>query len=180
MVRRIFVLLSLVTVAACGSPAEDDASASSSESAYSSGAWQKMVTCNGGAAVLDADTGERRQVQLVIRDPNAINWLTGRVGMQLGPLDRGNGRELVVRGWTDNGVFSPADFRSMGAPLGGGDAQVFRDGAGIKIVFRHDDGVQGGYCTDNQGGWEGGCIGGWAGGTRVMRELANWYFDDCR
>ncbi len=179
MLRRIFVFASLFTFA-CGSPPSGDPSAST-DSAYSSGQFQKMLTCNGGAAVLDADTGERRQVQFVIRDPNAINWLTGQVGMQLGPLNRGNGRELIVSGRSDNGLFSPGDFHSMSQPfIDAGDAQVFRDGRGIKVVFRRDDGVQGGFCTDNQGGEPGGCIGGWAGGTRVYHELANWYFDDCR
>jgi hypothetical protein len=92
----------------CAAPAE---TADSTEAAL--GTWETTLTCNGGAAVLDVDPGERRQLQFVIRDPNAINYLTGAVGLQYGPLNRGNGRELIVAGWSDQGVFSPSNFQAF-------------------------------------------------------------------
>src|SRR5262249_33748362 len=83
-----------VCASACAASGEE--APASSEAAL--GQWQTMMTCNGGAAVLDVDPGERRQAQFVIRDANAINYLTGAVGLQFGPLNRGNGRELIVAG----------------------------------------------------------------------------------
>jgi hypothetical protein len=177
----ISCVVSLATMAGCAAPTSDaEPSTDTSEAAYSSGTWQRLVTCNGGAAVLDVDTGERRQLQLDIRDANAVNYLTGQIGMQLGPLNRGNGRELIVGGWSNNGAFSRGDFHAFSAPMATvGAAYVYREGKGIRVKFEHDDGIQGGFCTDNLGGFEGGCLGGWAGGTRVSHELANWYFDSC-
>lgn len=180
--RLLLSVAALSATAGCSVPTEDAGpGVDTSEAAYSSGTYQKLVTCNGGAAVLDVDTGERRQLQFVIRDANAINYLTGQIGMQLGPLNRGNGRELIVRGWSKNGAFSAGDFHALSSPISTvGNVYVYREGSGIRVKFERDGGVEGGYCTDNLGGFEGGCLGGWAGGRRVSHELANWYFDDCR
>ena len=102
-------------------------------------------------------------------------------GMQLGPLNRGNGRELIVSGWSNDSAFSAGDFHAFSSTIiNVGAVYVYREGNGIRVKFERDDGMQGGFCTDNLGGFEGGCLGGWAGGTRVTHELANWDFDDCR
>src|SRR5687768_3802375 len=102
--------------------------------------------------------------------------------MQLGPLNRGNGRELIVAGWSNDGVFSSGQFRSFGwhRDVNGDGFTVVRDGRGIKVVFEQNDGsgrecVEWGsdpalanpFCTQ------------WVDRGGGKRELANWYFDSC-
>lgn len=171
-------LVSLVLVAGCSSPASDaEGGDSTAEAVYSTGSWQRLLTCNGGAAVLDVDTGERRHLQLVIHDANAINYVTGAVHQQM-LLDRGNGRELIAAGWSTAGVFQPSELGSFTEDASdySSRVRVFREGKGVKVVFELHR-REGGFCTDWCSDF---CCGGYAGASDVYPELANWYFDDCR
>ena len=176
----IVLSIAATSLVACGgAPSE-----SSGTQASDLTGWQQTLTCNGGAAMVDVNPSDRRALQLVIRDPRAINYLTGAVGNQL-RLNRGNGRELIVGGFTDRGVFSSGDFQWLSSPQAdlSGEAVAYREGAGIRVVFRRNDGPGGRECVE----WSSDpalanpvCV-QWRdnGGAGSQRELANWYFDRC-
>jgi hypothetical protein len=176
-----FGFASLALVAGCTAPAaEDDAAAETSEAAYSSGVWQKLMTCNGGAAVLDVDTGDRRNVELVIRDRNVVDYLQSKAPNQMVNAKH----EIVIRSGEPmmHGLFSPRDFGqddfwSYRVPDFWNAAIVQKDGRGIKVTIakRFEP-----ICEGGQWGYQGGCWGGHTIRARVIEELANWYFDDCR
>jgi hypothetical protein len=86
--------------------------------------WQKIVSCENGAAVIDVNADERRNLQLVLRGNDLLSRLydARMVSLQYGQ------QELVIRGWHSelrqtsptytrpellNGVFAAADFRKM-------------------------------------------------------------------
>src|SRR5262245_50108735 len=66
------LLLCALASAACSHTASDRLTAE--ESAYSSNAWAPLLRCDDGAAVLDVNTAERRDFQIVIRDSNIVDY----------------------------------------------------------------------------------------------------------
>jgi hypothetical protein len=171
-----------LSIAGCAAPAsaEDDATSATSEAAYSSGTWTKVATCNGGAAVLDVDTGDRRNVQLVIRDRAAVDYLQSR---SASPMVNAR-HEIVVQSGEPvmHGIFKASDFGaddfwSYRVPDFYNAAIVQRAGAGIKVTIAKRFNP---VCEGGQWGYQGGCWGGHTIRAQVQEELANWYFDDCR
>jgi hypothetical protein len=86
--------------------------------------WQKIAVCENGAAVIDVNTDERRELQLVLRGNELLGRLysAGMVGLQYGQ------QEVVIRGVHSElrqtsptttapvslgGVFNARDFRKM-------------------------------------------------------------------
>ncbi len=168
---RLSLLTAAVVLPAC---AADD-SIGSEEPLYS--AWSPLLVCNGGAAVLDVNAAERKQLQFVIRDGNVINYVTGAIHQQM-RLNRGNGREIIATGFSANGAFSAGDFRSFYEEASDYTSRidVAREGRGVRVRFSLHR-REGGFCTDWCSDF---CCGGYAGAHDVFDELANWYFDDCR
>jgi hypothetical protein len=86
--------------------------------------WQKIAVCENGSAVIDVNTDERREVQLVLRGNDLLGRLhnAGMVYLQYGQ------QEVVIRGVHSElrqtspttaapaslgGVFNARDFRKM-------------------------------------------------------------------
>lgn len=176
-----FGLLAIgLVVGGCAAPADDTASAAdTSASAYSSGTWQQLLGCNDGAAVLDVDTGERRNVQFVIRDKNVVDYLQSK---GISPMVNAK-HEIVIQPneQLKHGLFSPSDFGaddfwSYRVPDFVYAAIVQREGKGIKVTLAKQFEP---ICDGGSWGYQGGCIGGHTIRARVIEEAANWYFDDC-
>src|SRR5690349_5824250 len=73
--------------------------------------WQRVLTCDGGAAYLEVATYERRFLQLVITNPKITQYLAANSFMK--PVFN-NPNILLISGATQRGVFSSGDFSSMG------------------------------------------------------------------
>src|SRR5262245_58128499 len=144
----ILIITGTLGVAGCGSPPIDE-TVEQSPASLSPVVWEKLLTCDGGTAVLDVNSDERRNLQLVIRDPNIIGYLDS-----VGVVDPAyNARELVLSGYVAHvdfgspngprmldypfggkGIFDRHDFAEMIANYnyyeGGPFARIFRDGDG--------------------------------------------------
>jgi hypothetical protein len=160
--------------------------------------WYKVYTCNGNN-VLDVNGNERRNLQLVIRDPNVIKFFHDRgvVSLPYGAT------ELILSGWTGyvdfgrahgpvlhgqpyggSGVFVRSDFREMIANYnyynGGSFARILKDGPGIKVQFGR---IEGRGCAQTEtycpgDGFE--CSTSCVDEYTEYVETANWYFNDCK
>ena len=177
-------LLALVTIglsAGCAAPAaETDPGTDTSTAAYSAGPWQKLITCNGGAAVLDVDSAERRNVQFVIRDRAVVDYLQSKSDSPMVNASHEivmQASEEIVHGLFKASDFGADDFWAYRVPDFYNAAIVQRSGRGIKVTIAKsfEPICEGGYW-----GYQGGCNGGSSIRAHVVEELANWYFDDCR
>jgi hypothetical protein len=163
--------------------------------------WLKVLTCDNGAAVLDVNANERRNVQFVIRDQNIVGYLNnvGAVHSSYGA------REVIASGWTGYvdwsapngpavhgqpyggpGIFYQSDFREIIADYNyyggqnGSFTRVFRDGAGMKIQYGQ---IEQTSCLHTSCEYVGDGFGtvcncdSWQ--TRFT-EKANWYFGSCQ
>jgi hypothetical protein len=146
----------LVLLAGCsGASAEDP---QSTDEALGGTAWHEVLDCHG--AVVDADANERRHLQIVVRDPSAVAWLSAHPGAGNAGVPNAKG-EIIVDGFAHHGVFAPGDFsgftRSAYSVADAllPEAHVDRDGGGVKIRLVT-----------------------WRSGSEV--ETANWYFPHCR
>ncbi len=122
--------------------------------------WQAMLNCGSVGVVVDADRDERRHLQVVVRDPAAVAWLSSHPG------DAGVGtanakHEVIISGTVTRGVFAAQDFQAVsevGFFVEDGltpAAHAFRDGDGLRVQLVS-----------------------WATGSEV--ETANWWFASCR
>src|SRR5436190_7887619 len=92
---------------------EPDDIANAASSGKADGAvWLKVYTCNNGAAVLDVNGNERRDLQFVIRDRQAIGYLASQVRVSTQGILSPSG-EIIIPGHQSNGVFSKDDFHSL-------------------------------------------------------------------
>jgi hypothetical protein len=139
--------------------------------------WLKVYTCNNGAAVLDVNANERRDLQFVIRDQRAIGWLASQVRVSTQGIISPSG-EIIIPGRQSNGVFSKSDFRSLDGGVPYVSVNVRREGNGIKAVFYQQIGwsrcADGGEPSPSTGTCNGDTVSG-----STYNELANWYFDSC-
>jgi hypothetical protein len=122
--------------------------------------WHAMLRCGGGlGVVVDVDLAQRRDVQVVVRDPAAVAWLSSHPGD--GGAGTANAKhEIILHGWTTRGVFASADFSELVVrgyfvedavtPA----AYARRDGSGLRVRLVS-----------------------WASGHEI--ETANWWFADC-
>ncbi len=93
------ILASLPLVAAmvaCSSPPTDGSETVSNEQALSS--WKPVLRCDGNT-VVDVNVGERRNLQLVIRDRAVIDRLLSVGYMQHFVGTSYDDREIVIRGY---------------------------------------------------------------------------------
>ena len=196
-----FLLIVLGSFAVgCAAPSADGGDATgTTESAFTND-WKKTFTCNGGAAVLDVNGNERRNIQLVIRDGNAIRYLN-EVGAVSSPY---GATEIVLSGWTGRvnwwdglgprleaqpygapGVFSRGDFHEMIADHNtyeggfGHFVRVAREGGGIKVQFGS---IEKRGCAKSESTYVGdgfGTVTSCVADYSAYVEKANWYFDSC-
>jgi hypothetical protein len=186
MNRFAFVVLALVVPSAlgCSAPTEDTDTESSSESALSS-RWEKVLTCDNGAAVLDVDTSERRHLQFVIRNPQIIGYLASEVRVSTQGIISRSG-EIIVGGRQDRGVWSSSDFDKIDGNVPYVNAEVRREGGGVRVAFWvNAQGAQGCFCAGGGDPCSGSlcqCPGGPEDTIcpgNPHQELANWFFRNC-
>lgn len=148
--------------------------------------WRSAFKCDNGAAAIDVDLAGRRNVQLVIRNPGIIKYfnesgsLTGTSWLvwdgRLHNLTN-NANETVVPGELRNGIFHSSQFSGFTSPVSYADRQfyVYREGKGLKlriVIPWHYAYCNGGVDSG------GGCID--LVPERQEREVANWFFQDCK
>jgi hypothetical protein len=152
--RIPLVMVMALSFGCGGAVSEKDTSASEQELTSS---WKPLLVCDSGAASLDVNADERRNLQFVIRNRDIIDYLNraGAVHSQYGAT------EVIASGWTGsmdwkneygprlgnyqpyggNGVFSARDFSEMIADHNyysgpfGPFIRVARDGRGIIIQY---------------------------------------------
>lgn len=119
-------------------------------------AFEEVLRCDGGAAVIDVDTAERRDLQVVVRDPAIVAALRSATQLSYGATHfTTNPDELVIRGTTSEGVFgrgafswfdSNSSFESLDiwADNNAPAARVYVDGSGaLHVVVLNNDGNAG-------------------------------------
>lgn len=199
----LFSALAVFSVAlGCAAPSEEHGDVDANESALS-GPWQKLLTCDDGAAVLDVFGTNHQLLQVVVRDPAVLRYLNdvGAIRSRFGAT------EEVVQGtadhvdWThgfgprlpryasqhDPGADGPADFREMlrlpnggfpGTEIFGSFVRVAREGGGMKLQFgrMEDRGCANGPSYSDEAGEHFQCFEHFT----AYIETANWYFEQCQ
>lgn len=180
----ILAIFSLSIAAGCSSKA-DDPTDTSSESALVGG-WTKMLTCTQGDSrvVVDVDSGERRNVQVVISGPAAY-WLASNYHQSTTPILNSKG-EVIGGGTVSRGIFYPSDFDIAQTRVPYMNLEAKRDNGGLRVALWVDArGAQGCFC---RGGGDpcGGSLCQCPGGPDDLycpgdphAEIANWYFPSC-
>jgi hypothetical protein len=174
-------LLGCLFVAACASlvgcaGASQESSGDESSASALTGSWQQTLSCNGGAAVLDVDSGERRNLQFVIRDRAAIGYLATNVRVSTRGILAPSG-EIILQGWQNEGVWDPSGFHGFEGGVDNASVSVRRESGGVKVTFHQD--IAWSRCDGNVSPSTGMCDGPVASGV-TYNELANWFFNDCR
>lgn len=153
--------VSLTGCAASTSPTDD---ATSSDQALSGVHWQAAIRCDG--AVLDVNEDERRDLQFVIRDAQAIAGMQHTADVSTFPPGSVNAKgELIFAGHVDRGVFRAEDFGSALMETSGGTSKVH----GFVTVAGTNPGVPG--------------AGGGGDPSDLLIEFGeytNWRFRNCR
>ena len=156
--------------------------------------FQRILTCDNGAAHIDVDQDDRQSVQLVISDQKIVDYLgktyvqdSEKAGLYWGNkfvafstyFSRPN--EILAAGRAQNGIFSPADFETASGVTAEGnyfrpaELSIRREGHGIKVAaFRseliltrqcgYDANWQPSFCYDH---------------TAPYLEFINWTFQTC-
>lgn len=68
--------------------------------------WEQMLQCQDGAVVIDVNTSDRRNLQVVVRDESLFPYFDAKLGYH----QIKNANERIYRGQTVAGVFSSNDF----------------------------------------------------------------------
>lgn len=152
--------------------------------------WERILTCDSGKAWVDVDKSERRRVQVVIRNVDAIRYLNALGVASEGRL--GANTEMTFLLQQETGVFSLKDFslataqhaydNKIAVAIGdeyfvkyNENTYAYRDGNGLKLEFvrtgleicnYYDSRNQ--TCVDNR--------------THYVRDryVGNWFFSDCK
>jgi hypothetical protein len=118
--RRLLLLSPLLFVVACSAETTDtgEPSTDTTESAATSVRWEPVFRCDDGT-VLDVNASERREVQFVIRNKDAIWWMQHSIECQWNEAScpTNAAGEMVFRGRVDRGVFYQRDFDKVLASL---------------------------------------------------------------
>jgi hypothetical protein len=146
-------LFLLLFAAACAAPSGEEESVQATDEALVNQTWIKLYECEGGA-VIDANEGERRQLQLVVKNRDAAEYILAHGNDYMRGMARNAKGELVMGGSTDRGVFHAHDLRSF---RGYGNQQypiydVIKYPGGVKVSLLGND----------------------------RNEAANWWFPNCR
>ncbi|MDZ4662027.1 MAG: hypothetical protein SGJ18_10465 [Pseudomonadota bacterium] len=169
--------------------------------------YQTALVCDDGAAVVDVDLSERKNIQLVIRNPKIVQFLyeSGIFDRSLVPLNckqQGNqlkcdppseiiirGRNHIVKGSQQDpgnlpgypfylGVFNKEQISSVDAGDGLGSRPTLRFQRDGKGLRVAGYGFRQGHCEGFVSPSTGGCQGRVVPGFEF--EIANWYFQSCQ
>jgi hypothetical protein len=165
--------------------------------------WDRLMTCDNGAAELDVNDGERRNMQFVIRDQNIIRYLN-----QIGAIQSAYGAtEAIFSGWTGHvdwndslgprlwngaqpygapGVFNAGDFSEFIADHNyyeggfGHFVRVARENGGIKLqigsIEKRGCAHEETYYVGDGFGYQTSCTADYS----EYVEKANWYVQSCQ
>lgn len=140
--------------------------------------WQTALVCDGGAARVEVDLSERRNIQLVITDARIRDYLNRSGIVDFG----GYGNRDYVAGTVTEGIYSSGQFRGFtrkgfGSSCHSGYAptvRVYRENGGLKISGYSEPVApccwemdSAGHCTNESGGRPGAVLG-------------NWFFRECK
>jgi hypothetical protein len=143
--------------------------------------WRKLLTCDGGAAVVDVDIQERgiyhtrAFAQVVVRNRDIVRYLRSK-----GVPANGAG-EVIIQGRANRPVYYTHDFESVSSTSIEGlsiNAYAWREDQGLKILFKvfHPGRPCPDFCRESpyttqcdSCGW-----GSWE------EDLGDWYFRGCR
>lgn len=140
--------------------------------------WETVLDCDNGAAILQVNADERRNFQFVVKEPSIITYFLGTGAFRNAGTNFGNGRELVIGGWAQRGVFSPYDFDRADGGYNYGDSFLLeRQNYGMKLMLRNINNWS--TCDGDVSPSTGMCNGNTRSGVNIQ-EYANWYFQDCR
>jgi hypothetical protein len=198
MLLKSAILGSLVLALSlgCGGPTVSD---SSKVQQSLTSKWEPILTCDNGAATIDVNTQERRNLQIVIKDKGIIDYLnrTGAVQSKFGA------QEVIASGntgWVDwknsygprigsqsgDGVFKPADFKELIAEHNYYDAsfgrlaRVAREGKGVVLQYgsfeKRGCAKEVPYCPGDGFPCSNSCVIDYS----EFVEQANWHFRDCK
>jgi len=128
--------------------------------------WQKIVVCEGGAAYVDVNLGERTNLQLVIRGNEVLSrmYYGGFISLNYGQheyLLRGYHAELkqvtptVTQAQSLSGIFYPHDFKKMISEDWNGNA-IEIELRGSELAFKKLSYTSGYSCSDPTGCYDGG------------------------
>lgn len=151
--------------------------------------WEQILTCDSGTVWVDIDTTERRNLQVVIRNPTAIKYLET---LQVSTAEDSTSTEMIFRVRQASGIFQASHFTSAEALTdvdGRGRAfpvdneymtkytnhtYLYRDGKGVKIEFARSNMSICNFFDSSSGT----CVGG---RTHFVpsRYVGNWYFSSC-
>lgn len=131
--------------------------------------WQKVLSCDGEAAIVDRHVYHPSTSQVVIRDTMTLKPLSylQSQGVDISALSLQSGkREIILSGENDQYIYSPEAFHGFSQLTNGtfGSCQdyVIREGKGLKVIFNR-------WKVPDQYHPSGSC-----------GEIANWYFQDCQ
>src|SRR5688500_15403217 len=96
-------------------------------------AWMKdILVCDGGAATVSIDLGERRHVRLVVNNRAIAEYFANR-SQGRGPLDIRDGK-IEIGDRLNDGIFDSSQFRGFETKLENYPAvQVYRSGSGLVL-----------------------------------------------
>jgi hypothetical protein len=183
---RVFlvsVALAASALVACGGTAEPGTGSGEADVTEQ---WSAKLSCDNGAAVLDADRTSPRSLQFVVREPAITKFLSSKVNH----LENVRG-EIIVRGASDRDVTDGASFSRFvddalhfdassnfnGTVTTRVLAEVKReDGDHVRLTFSEVTTTRScsGHIDDHN------CVNGTWSQADAVRELANWGFQSCR
>jgi hypothetical protein len=170
------ILAILPLFVACSAPASDESSDTSSESLV--GGWTKVLTCWQGDSrvVVDVDSGERRNVQVVVSG-GAAHWLASNYNISTTPILNAKG-EVIGSGRVNRGIFNPWDLDTAELNIPYATLEAKRENGGLRVTMWVVADSWRSYC-DEDGQFEGECLEGHWHDFSHRGDLANWYFPSC-
>jgi len=152
--------------------------------AFASSYWKKAIECStpaAGWAYVDIDQSNLRSVQVVIKNPAAIDWLQSTGEYSDYYIRRLSSDTAVLEYKTSLPNFKPDDFRGFDARGSFGDARgaiyygdhIILSNGNLEIAI-----VQNAYsqCTDWRSNGDG-CMASKAIPEKIVK---NWIFGGCR
>jgi hypothetical protein len=136
--------------------------------AFADSIYEKVLDCDGGAAVVDRNRLSPAYPQVVIRNPQIVEYLASQGAIQ-------GGGEIILTGRNDQDVYQSSDFHGF-SDVGSGTYRldwVRREGNGIRVSINRYEEVANSDCGRDIPSSNPTCQG-------RFREVANWVFVDCR
>lgn len=130
--------------------------------------FERVLSCDAGAAVIDKNTLSPKYPQLVIRNPQIVSYLISR------GVNANRQNEVILTGVNDRDVYTGQDFHGF-TDLGSGSYRndwVRREGAVIVVSFNRYKPVANSDCGNSIPSSDPSCQGD-------FEEVAYWRFQSC-